>query len=278
MGSGALAAANRQALSSGSLRRLPPMRGVVRSSVVRKIVLAGLVASIVPAVAYGREAAAGGELILCSASGVRVATGTFTFTLVTVASAGGTTTLNVPVGACTGRLFYPVGVSLTVSENVPAGFAVTGITLNPTPGGSGTTSVITSNTPRPDLPSSRSGAGRPRSPLRPTGRQALRASARCRTSSASLSRPRRPLSAKRIAPSGPCARSTPTSTTPGSSTAKARRGAQFSRPAPPSSSRSASAGDHSRSRLTPLSAWLSGIRASDSSRKAHTGFEPVPPP
>jgi hypothetical protein len=116
--------------------------------VVRKIVLAGLVASLVPAVAYGREAATpGGELILCSASGVRVATGTFTFTLVTVASAGGTTTLNVPVGTCTGRLFYPVGVSLTVSENVPAGFAVTGITLAPTPGGSGTTSVITSNTP-----------------------------------------------------------------------------------------------------------------------------------
>lgn len=123
------------------------MRGVVRSSVVRKLVLAGLVASLVPAVAYGREAAPGGELILCSASGVRVATGTFTFTLVTVASAGGTTNLNVPVGTCTGRLFYPVGVSLTVSENVPAGFAVTGITLGPTPGGSGTTSVLTSNTP-----------------------------------------------------------------------------------------------------------------------------------
>jgi hypothetical protein len=115
--------------------------------VVRKIVLAGLVASMIPAVAFGREAANGGELILCSASGTRVATGTFTFTLVTVASAGGTTTLNVPVGTCTGRLFYPVGVSLTVSENLPAGYAVTGITLNATPGGPGTTSVITSNTP-----------------------------------------------------------------------------------------------------------------------------------
>ena len=119
------------------------MRGVVRSSVVRKIVLAGLAASLVPAVAYGRDAAPGGELIICSASGVRVATGTFTFTLVTVASAGGTTTLNVPVGTCTGRLFYPVGVSLTVSENVPPGFAVTGIAVTPTPGGSGTTTAIT---------------------------------------------------------------------------------------------------------------------------------------
>jgi PASTA domain len=123
------------------------MRGVVRSSVVRKLVLAGLVVSLIPAVAYGRGTAAGGELILCSASGVRVATGTFTFTFVTLASAGGTTTLNVPVGTCTGRLFYPVGVSLTVTENVPAGFAVTGIAVGPTPGGVGTTSVITSNTP-----------------------------------------------------------------------------------------------------------------------------------
>ena len=123
------------------------MRAAVRSSVVRKIVLAGLIASMVPAVANARGAAPGGELIVCNASGVRVATGTFTYTLVTVASAGGTTTLNVAVGTCTGRLFYPVGVSLTVTENVPAGFAVTGITLNPTPGGPGTTSAITSNTP-----------------------------------------------------------------------------------------------------------------------------------
>jgi PASTA domain len=123
------------------------MRGVVRSSVVRKLVLAGLVVSLIPAVAYGRGAAAGGELILCSSSGVRSATGTFTFTFVTLASAGGTTTLNVAVGTCTGRLFYPVGASVTVSENLPAGYAVTGIALNPTAGGVGTTSVITSNTP-----------------------------------------------------------------------------------------------------------------------------------
>jgi hypothetical protein len=123
------------------------MLGLTSSSAVRTIVLAGLVASLIPAVASGREAAVGGELILCSASGLRTATGTFTFTLVTVASAGGTTTLNVPVGTCTGRLFYPIGVSVTVSENVPAGDAVTGIILAPTPGGSGTTSVITSSTP-----------------------------------------------------------------------------------------------------------------------------------
>ena len=119
----------------------------MRRPAVRKIVLAVLVAALIPAVAYGRGAATGGELILCNASGVRVATGTFTYTFVTVASAGGTTTLTVPVGTCTGRLFYPVGVSLTVTENVPPGFAVTGITIGPTPGGVGTTSVITSNTP-----------------------------------------------------------------------------------------------------------------------------------
>jgi PASTA domain-containing protein len=123
------------------------MRGPTSSSVVRAIVLAVLVASLIPAVANGREAAVGGELILCNASGLRTATGTFTFTFVTVASAGGTTTLSVPVGTCTGRLFYPIGVSVTVSENVPPGDAVTGIVLAPTPGGSGTTSVITSNTP-----------------------------------------------------------------------------------------------------------------------------------
>jgi hypothetical protein len=123
------------------------MRRLASLSMVRTIVLAGLVAALIPAAASGRGAGVGGELILCSASGVRAATGTFTFTFVTVASAGGTTTLNVPVGSCTGRLFYPVGVSVTVSENVPAGHAVTGITLAPTPGGSGTTSVLTSSTP-----------------------------------------------------------------------------------------------------------------------------------
>src|SRR5579864_2078192 len=116
--------------------------------VIRTVVLAGFVAlMLIPAAASGREAAVGGELILCSASGVRVATGTFTFTLVTLASAGGTTTLTVPAGTCTGRLFYPVGVSVTISQNVPAGDAVTGITLVPTPGGIGTSTVITSNNP-----------------------------------------------------------------------------------------------------------------------------------
>src|SRR3954453_9017829 len=136
------------------------MRGLTRSSVVRTIVLAGLLASLIPAAASGREAAVGGELILCNASGLRTAPGTFTFTLVTLASAGGTTTLTFPVGTGTGRLFYPIGVSVTVSETVPAGDVVTGITLGPTAGGSGTTSAITSNTPAAGSPTVTVGSAR----------------------------------------------------------------------------------------------------------------------
>ena len=123
------------------------MRGLVRSSVVRTGVLLVLLASLVPVAAYARPNGPTGELILCNKSGVRVATGKFTFTFVTIASAGGTTTLTVPVGTCTGRLFYPVDVSVTVSETVPAGYAVTDIAIGPTPGGVGTTSVLTSSTP-----------------------------------------------------------------------------------------------------------------------------------
>ena len=121
------------------------MRGV-ELSVVRKVLLAGLVASLIPAVAYGQRADSG-IVTVCNAAGARTATGSFIFTLSTIASAGGTTTLNIPVGTCAARIFYPQGVSVTVTENVPTGYAVTGITLNATKGGPGTTSVITSNTP-----------------------------------------------------------------------------------------------------------------------------------
>jgi hypothetical protein len=124
------------------------LRRLVRSATMRRLVAAAvLAATLIPASASGRVAAPGGELILCSASGTRVATGTFTFTLVTLASAGGTTTLSVPVGTCTGRLFYPVGVNVTVSENVPSGNTVSGIALAATPGGPGTTSILASSTP-----------------------------------------------------------------------------------------------------------------------------------
>jgi len=120
---------------------------MVRSSAFAKVVLAGLAAAMIPAAASAGRTVTSGQLILCSVSGVRQATGSFTFTFVTVASAGGTTTLTVPVGSCTGRLFYPVGVDVTVSETVPPGYAVTSIALGPTPGGVGTTSVLTSSTP-----------------------------------------------------------------------------------------------------------------------------------
>jgi hypothetical protein len=73
--------------------------------------------------------------------------GTFTYTYSAVASAGGTQTFNIAVGACAPRVFYTQGVSVTVTENVPAGYAVAGIALTPTPGGPGTTSVISANTP-----------------------------------------------------------------------------------------------------------------------------------
>ena len=114
---------------------------------VGKILLVGLVVSMIPAAASGRSADSG-LLTVCSASGARPVTGaTFTYTFSTVASAGGTTTFNIPVGSCSSRVFYPQGVQVTVTENVPTGFAVTGVALTPTNGGPGTTSVIAANTP-----------------------------------------------------------------------------------------------------------------------------------
>ena len=68
-------------------------------------------------------------------------------------------TFNVAVGACGARVFYPLGVSVTVTENVPAGDAVTGIALSPTAGYGGTTSVISSNTPASGAASVTIGSG-----------------------------------------------------------------------------------------------------------------------
>ena len=113
---------------------------------VRTIVLAGLVASMIPAAASGRRLDSG-ILTICNASGARPVTGTFVYTAAAPASAGGTLTFNVAVGTCAARVFWPLGTSVTIIENVPTGYAVTGITLTPTAGGGGTTSVISSNTP-----------------------------------------------------------------------------------------------------------------------------------
>lgn len=113
---------------------------------LRTILFGAFVSALIPAVAYGRGVAPpSGNLTVCNASGARPVTGTFTYTLSAVASAGGTQTFNIAVGACSPMLFYTQGVSVTVIENVPTGDAVTGITLTPT-AGAGTTSVISSNT------------------------------------------------------------------------------------------------------------------------------------
>lgn len=124
------------------------MRGVVRSSVGRRVLFAALLPAMIPAAAYARGVAPpSGLLTVCNESGARPVAGTFTYTFSAVASAGGTQTFNIAVGSCAPRVFYTQGVSVTVTENVPAGYAVTGIRLVATPGGPGTTSVISANTP-----------------------------------------------------------------------------------------------------------------------------------
>jgi hypothetical protein len=122
------------------------MRGVVGLSVVRKILVVGVVAALIPAVAYGRRADSG-ILTICNASGARPVTGTFVYTAAAPGAAGGTMVFNVAVGSCAPRVFYPLGTSVTVSETVPSGDLVTAITLIPTAGGGGTTSVISASTP-----------------------------------------------------------------------------------------------------------------------------------
>lgn len=113
---------------------------------IGKILLAGLLASLIPAVAHGQRADTG-ILTICNASGARPVSGTFVYTEAASASAGGTQTFNIAVGACAPRVFYPLGTSVTIIENVPTGYVVTGIALTPTADGGGTQSVISSNTP-----------------------------------------------------------------------------------------------------------------------------------
>jgi hypothetical protein len=70
-----------------------------------------------------------GTLAVCNTSGPRQVTGTFAFTLSTVASAGGTQILSVPVGDCATQVFYPVGSTVTVIETVPTGDTVAAISI-----------------------------------------------------------------------------------------------------------------------------------------------------
>ena len=123
------------------------MRRLLTLSTARKMVLAGLVASMIPAVAHGQRADSG-PLTICNVSGARPVTGTFVYTTSAPASAGGTQTFNIAVGSCGPRIFYPLGTSVTVTESAPTEYVVTGITIAPTPGSGGpTTSVISSNMP-----------------------------------------------------------------------------------------------------------------------------------
>jgi PASTA domain len=81
-----------------------------------------------------------GTLAVCNTSGTTPVSGTFSYTLSTVASAGGTQVVNVPVGTCAPQIFYPKGSIVTVTENVPTGDAVSSITLA---GGESTLSAST---------------------------------------------------------------------------------------------------------------------------------------
>src|SRR5258706_3071947 len=99
------------------------MRGLVRSSVGRRILFAALVAAIVPAAAFARVSApvapASGILTVCNASGARPVVGTFTYTYSTIASAGGTQTFNIAGGACAPRVFYTHGGVRTATATLP---------------------------------------------------------------------------------------------------------------------------------------------------------------
>ena len=70
-----------------------------------------------------------GTLALCNMSGPRAVTGTFSYTLTALASAGGTQVLMVPAGTCTSKIFYTQGVTVTVTETVPPGDSIAAITL-----------------------------------------------------------------------------------------------------------------------------------------------------
>ena len=81
-----------------------------------------------------------GTLAICNASGVRPITIALAYTAAAAASAGGTQSFTVGVGACAGQVFYPQGSAVTVTENVPSGYAVTAITI-----GGGASTIAATN-------------------------------------------------------------------------------------------------------------------------------------
>jgi PASTA domain len=70
-----------------------------------------------------------GTLAICNTSDARSVTGSFSYTLTALASAGGTQVLTVPVGTCTSKIFYNQGAAVTVTETVPPGDSVAAIAL-----------------------------------------------------------------------------------------------------------------------------------------------------
>jgi hypothetical protein len=116
-----------------------------------RLLLVLLAAALVPAAGQAATRAPGpkptpapiptGTLAVCNVSGSRPITAPLTYTLAAAASAGGTQTVSIAVGACSVQIFYPQGTSVIVTENVPAGDAVTSIAI----GGGGST--LAANTP-----------------------------------------------------------------------------------------------------------------------------------
>lgn len=80
-----------------------------------------------------------GTLSICNASGVRPITVALVYTAAAPASAGGTQTYTVGVGACSAQVSYPLGVVLTVTENVPSRYTVAAISIG---GGASTISSV----------------------------------------------------------------------------------------------------------------------------------------
>jgi PASTA domain len=109
-----------------------------------------LVAAVAPSLAWGgvlaphpppppaAPATVSGTLSVCSTSGARPVTGSLVYTMAAPASAGGVYTFSVAVGTCSPPVFFPQGTAVIVTENVPAGDAVTSIALA---GGASTLSV-----------------------------------------------------------------------------------------------------------------------------------------
>ena len=112
------------------------MRPTGRQKTALALVLAAAAASAVPAFGKRPPTPPGpfappptGTLTVCNTSGPRPVTGSFTYTLSALASAGGTQVLTIAVGTCAGQVFYPQGATVTVTETVPAGDAVASIVL-----------------------------------------------------------------------------------------------------------------------------------------------------